>query len=444
MDNKENNNENGNPPVSNIFGTDILREEEPKETRPAEAQASAPASGTPETNPGPAPIKVPEQKPLPKVEGSYVPSHYHPSEKTEYTKFTPDGKSLAQIAEEAKQESEKANASKPNEGGTFTQNEDVVEDELYEAYIGKRYKKFKKRKFSFAAFLFGPFYLMYRKLYMRGIFIYLLMCFLAIYIWKVQELNYIIIGAIYFVIALLLGLTTNKRYMNKATNQILNLKSSNPKASNENLINQCKSIGGTSFASVIVIVIVFAIASYLLSLYIFTKITPEEIKKIGFKDIVEKIEKINIGKKTEEKIKDTINNKPAGIIDQRFSYTIPEIFISNSNSSEGIGYTYKVDDANYCSLSFLPYQSDQPTNEFLADKAIANSETATPAARLINGINWAYYDYFSEGLKTFNYAIDDNGRIYMFRFIISTKDDDLDQRCQIYHDQIINSITMKE
>ena len=159
-------------------------------------------------------------------------------------------------------------------------------DELVQIYIGNKYYNFRKGGFSLCAFLFGPLYFLYRKLYAVGVLLMLMIAGINVFfsittqgrfdnVKNFQQLihlkgfsTYLIITiSVSFIISLFLGLTFKKFYFNEVVERVGKIKQENPDLGFNQLTQIVKRKGGTNIlapiilllAPIILSIIVFAI-----------------------------------------------------------------------------------------------------------------------------------------------------------------------------------------
>jgi len=135
---------------------------------------------------------------------------------------------------------------------TFTNNYvNIISDEqLIDAYIGKNAEQIKKGGFSIWSFLFGMFYVIYRKMWLLstvGIVISLVAnLFLPTFA------TYIV-GAFGWAVAF----QFNKWYLENAKENVEKIKNENFGVSQQNLIEICRKKGGTSIIAVVIAAICY-------------------------------------------------------------------------------------------------------------------------------------------------------------------------------------------
>lgn len=150
-------------------------------------------------------------------------------------------------------------------------------DELVEIYIGPMYYNFRKGGFSIWAFLLGPIYFLYRKLYaVAGILYVMSLGISSFFTYTTQgrfnNLNvqnikslvtikglktYIIIYLLVFLIfRMLLGLTFKKFYFNEIVERIGKIKQDNPDLGFNQLAQLVKQKGGTNIILPLLFIII--------------------------------------------------------------------------------------------------------------------------------------------------------------------------------------------
>lgn len=151
-----------------------------------------------------------------------------------------------------------------NCGEKFSQNEDKnrkdetleFDTKLIKAFIGKKddkmYEKTKNGGFNFFAFLFGPVYFAYRKMYLSAI-IFAAVNILGIIINQSLSTIFFIIGLIFY-----------PAYKSFITNKLKKLLKDNPNSSKEELLDKAKKAGGTSIFGVIGIILLYIVVVLLI------------------------------------------------------------------------------------------------------------------------------------------------------------------------------------
>ena len=127
---------------------------------------------------------------------------------------------------------------------------DIVQDpDLLHAYAGKNYYKFITRHFNVAGFFFSVIYLLFRKLYVAGVVIFLLDILL---INLIRDHVHVILPAFFLglgvniALSLLVGFLANEYYIFAAGYKIGRLKHKYPGRSHAELRGICEAKGGTN------------------------------------------------------------------------------------------------------------------------------------------------------------------------------------------------------
>ena len=126
------------------------------------------------------------------------------------------------------------------------------DDQLIDAYIGKNAEKLKKGDFSFCTFLFGNIYIFYRKMWQLGIALFVVSSIVGNFLPSYAYL-------ITLVIDILLAIKFKSMYLKHVKEQVNKIKSSNPNASQNELLNICGKKGGTTLAPVIILFVIYLI-----------------------------------------------------------------------------------------------------------------------------------------------------------------------------------------
>ena len=120
-------------------------------------------------------------------------------------------------------------------------------DKLERAFVGDKYDYFKKSPFNVGAFFLGPFYLLYRKMYLIT-FIYI-----------------IVAGSIPIISNIILAFIVNYLYLEHVKSKVKDIKNSST-LSTDSILDICEKKGGVSFVApliyFIIIVGILALAIY--------------------------------------------------------------------------------------------------------------------------------------------------------------------------------------
>ena len=151
-------------------------------------------------------------------------------------------------------------------------------EELVEIYIGSKYYNFRKGGFSWCAFLLGPIYFLYRKLYAVGGLIYLLIMGITTFATIVTKGKYnhiqnlksiftikslmiytITYAIIFLALRLFMGFTFKKFYFNEIVERIGMFKKQNPDLGLNQQAEIIKNKGGVNKFIPIIILAIYAL-----------------------------------------------------------------------------------------------------------------------------------------------------------------------------------------
>ncbi len=138
---------------------------------------------------------------------------------------------------------------------------------LVNSYMGQNSFHLSSPGFSLWAFLFGPFYLWYRKTYiLLGIWL-----FTAFIIWLFYLLtgSYAVVASMEIIASIYFGMRFKTFYINQVNKKVEKIKKQNPGLSQGELEVICKRKGRTSVIPVIVGLVVLAIPTFIVGKYIY-------------------------------------------------------------------------------------------------------------------------------------------------------------------------------
>lgn len=127
------------------------------------------------------------------------------------------------------------------------------DNELIDAYIGKNAFQIKKGGFSLCTYLFGLFYVFYRKMWLLGF------SWIAINLITNTFLTSIA-DVIMLVVNIIIAFQFKKIYLKKVSESVNEIKEQNPGKSKEQLISLCKKKGGTTIIPIIILIIIIVIS----------------------------------------------------------------------------------------------------------------------------------------------------------------------------------------
>jgi len=158
---------------------------------------------------------------------------------------------------------------------TATSDEDYIRK-----YIGASYDVVKKEKFSIVAFIFGPFYLLVKKVYALAILILLIT--IAIYSYD-SNISYIF----YSIISTYIGLKGTSIYLQQATRKVEEIKISNPDKSSTEILEICEKEGNSKKEITIILIAIITICTVYTFNILNTKIISNQNEIINDKEIIE-------------------------------------------------------------------------------------------------------------------------------------------------------------
>lgn len=132
------------------------------------------------------------------------------------------------------------------------QNNIINDDELIDAYIGPNATKLKNGTFSANTFFFGIFYILYRKMWIMGILLFV-----------VNQIVEFCLPSFSFVISLTLNIIISiefkKIYLKHVIDEVNKIKQENPNVSQDQLLQICKKKGGISILSILILGLLYVI-----------------------------------------------------------------------------------------------------------------------------------------------------------------------------------------
>ena len=286
-----------------------------------------------------------------------------------------------------------------------TQTPIITSDEDYiEAYVGDNYKSIKEQKLSFPSLVFGPIYLIYRKLYFIGFI--LLFIELILSVSNIDNINFIIglIINIYFMYKF------KDIYLDNVEKKVEEIKYKNPDKSSNEILKKCKKAGSTLKFEIIIVIILLSIIGSIIAEAILIMTNNELIP-------------------TEE------NN----IIIKNMEYTAPKNYTTkNDDSSTYHFYGYHKDEGScyvFINTNKISIDTEKYIDE-LYKYDIYNEKTQTETIT-INNIEWKNKVYINEKNKKYVYATKYNNEIYAIRFENKYTEYDV---CEPIKDEILNSV----
>lgn len=300
-------------------------------------------------------------------------------------------------------------------------------EELLKSFIGNNYDKIVNSGFSLCGFFFGEFYYFYRKMYLYGFIIILLKIFLL------NAVNGLISIALY----VLLGLFTNKIYLNFANSKINKIKTKNPSG---DLSRICSAKGGTSIGMIFVALILDIV---LLIIYVILMLVLNI--SIGIVSLFGSLGS-DIMSSPNGEYNGALSYDSSVVISDDFSVDIPSMYQEGFlNSEYVINYTYKTDEneiLSNCEFSFAVIEGYSSSSELINQIAEYNKVSSSVSNTTINNIVWYTTNYNDGSLaNTYYYATEKNNMVYLVQYEIGS--DVKTNVCEEHKNTIINSIKNK-
>ncbi len=267
-----------------------------------------------------------------------------------------------------------------------------IDDKLLVAYLGKNYESIINKKYSITAFVFNFMYLLYRKLYLISIALFILILLLSQY-----ERSYFEI--LYSILVILLGLFFNKIFIKIAKWKVNKIKLKNPNLSENELIKLCEKKGGTSILGIIILYIIIAI--------------------IGIGSFI--VDNKNVFVDTSNKIY---------FHEMSLNYVVPKGYIKsgvdNQFSEYVTSYTYYKNN-NTCDIGIIISSTNNNNLNIPNDRTVKN----------INGVDWIVFTGKNlEGFDNLSYY-ETQKEDYLFSIIVGENDN---ASCENMADRLINSL----
>ena len=286
----------------------------------------------------------------------------------------------------------------------FNTPNDSGEDKYIKAYIGPNFDKIKKMKFSFPALIFGPWYLLYRKVW--GYAIAAIIISLA----ATMLLEADTADIVSLIINIFLALKFQSIYMKQAEDHVENIKQQNLDKSTTELLNVCKKKGGTSTKGAVVAVFGIIAAYFVLVTLLIADGGFEELDSADPSNTVNTVEQAKI--------------EQLG----KLTYTLPDEFQVMYSSENARIYSYS--NCNFRIEKHQPYGIHAEEDTYL--NTISTEATHTIN---LNGRFWKYKQFNPSNFYQTVYA-----HKYQDALYIITLDNVNYYSCSKQYDNILPSI----
>ena len=294
-------------------------------------------------------------------------------------------------------------------------------NDLIGAFIGKNYDKIKTGGISLPGFLLNGIYLLYRKMYLYGLLIFVVAAALVFFLKN---------PLVCLIFPVACGVFGNKIYLSYAEKKVANIKIKNQDKDNAQLIELCKKSGGTS-PIFMIIGIILEVAVIALSVFSIMNANVEEDEKSSSDDTAEVDEVTDDDEIADDNsdatvstddvtgatvftydMTDTITNSllltpPTGFVDK--SDGMKYIFENKSNLGEN--------DSCIASLSKVNNVTD--AYSFATEMSTKNNSTDLNTIT-VNNINWNYFSVVSDTGTKYYYSTDYNGKVFLYEYTVQT------------------------
>lgn len=288
--------------------------------------------------------------------------------------------------------------------------------ELIKAFIGRKLDRFTNGSFSIWAFLFGPIYCLYRKMWL-----------LSLGLWGLLIASYALFGKtitsiLSFIIWTILGAIFKRLYIEESAKKIERIKKRNAGKSKEELIKICKRRGGTSL---LLIVIIIALTLGIPLIMVLKTISANKV------------------------IRDSINNNN---MIGKLNVEVPAPFVQTSKDVLEVNYAIgKEGDPDYCTLT-IERKSSKVVTGYAGDRLIKSVQSSwndsyddieffDTEKQTINGNEWYSFSYQRDNYSGNYYSIVDiiDGVNYTVHYKVYS---DTNKICYLAHIQVINSLAL--
>lgn len=297
----------------------------------------------------------------------------------------------------------KLNSTRNTDLWGFSYRKELQENKFLRAHLGEEDIKIFNKKISILAAIFGPFYMIYRRLWSQGFIIIIL------YILSYQYLP-ADIGILFRVgFNLFLGIRFNENYIEEMIVRINRLKKKNPNITEEELLLLCKNTPDTTnIGAIIVLILIYFILLALLQ---------------------------SKGVKLEDQVQE-------GMIDNNhISYQIPKETIIKTNYNNYQHFSYEENNKK-CYVTIYSQYMTKNEKEYLVDVSNnhSNYKQSNTEEVTINNFVWLQKNFEKTSAYQDFYLMKypEDGRIYEMRFDTSEKGS-----CESIKKIILDSLTYK-
>ena len=292
------------------------------------------------------------------------------------------------------------------------------DDKYVKAYIGQNYQSIKKMKFSFPALIFGPWYLLYRKVW--GYAIAIIIISIAAQFLLTSDLK----DFVNIIMNIFVACKFQSIYMKQAEDKVEQIKQQNLDKTTNELLDICRKKGGTSTKAPAIIIISALILIPIIAMYVYTNDTVD-VENENNNEIVEEVEEEN----------------------NEFTYTIPQGFIKAYGSGFYNRFEYQVNNSIKCNLTvdkttLIRNYPDEKTYLEKKMNIVANATNQPiPVMSLnLNGKNWKYMNIETPQRSETMYAYKTDKEIYVIKTYDYKINNQTNTICKTKYNEFLNSV----
>lgn len=292
------------------------------------------------------------------------------------------------------------------------------DDKYVKAYIGQNYQSIKKMKFSFPALIFGPWYLLYRKVW--GYAIAIIIISIAAQFLLTSDLK----DFVNIIMNIFVACKFQSIYMKQAEDKVEQIKQQNLDKTTNELLDICRKKGGTSTKAPAIIIISALILIPIIAMYAYTNDTVD-VENENNNEIVEEVEEEN----------------------NAFTYTLPQGFVKAYGSGFYNRFEYQVNNSIKCNLTvdkttLIRNYPDEKTYLEKKMNIVANTTNQPiPVMSLnLNGKNWKYMNIETPQRSETMYAYKTDKEIYVIKTYDYKINNQTNTICKTKYNEFLNSV----
>ena len=292
------------------------------------------------------------------------------------------------------------------------------DDKYVKAYIGQNYQSIKKMKFSFPSLIFGPWYLLYRKVW--GYAIAIIIISIAAQFLLTSDLK----DFVNIIMNIFVACKFQSIYMKQAEDKVEQIKQQNLDKTTNELLDICRKKGGTSSKAPAIIILIAVILIPIIAMYVYTN-DSVDVENENNTEIVEEVEEEN----------------------NEFTYTLPQGFIKAYGSGFYNRFEYQVNNSIKCNLTvdkttLIRNYPDEKTYLEKKMNIVANTTNQPiPVMSLnLNGKNWKYMNIETPQRSETMYAYKTDKEIYVIKTYDYKINNQTNTICKTKYNEFLNSV----